>query len=281
MPGALVSNITSNGIISSTVAPWYNTGEIISTNGAMDQIYRTTASNTIVTTASNMTALTFYNVGTSTQISTVGNNVTYVTTSADGEINTVWFHRPFSGTGSIFYNSSIQVYDPEVLRRLENQKKLAARNRSAAIHRAKGSIKRALKLMDNVGFGDDVRVFLSGDEIEVSHPDSIFKFVISKGSHNLIDKTMSPSHSTPYNLTLYTKTNIYVAKLCVVVKDTPILDSVLALALFIKSGDEEHILRVANWYSLSKDIDDVLEVAIASPLAESKLKLERFDVSRW
>ena len=275
MPGALVSNIPN---ISSTIAPWYNTGEIITATVSSSTISTTIPRMLIVPTSTD-TNVIFYNTANATQLVTIGSNGIYTTAFGTGTTGSIYLNNSISTTGSGIWCNVLQnpIDDETYTRHLEIKRKISERNRSAAVHRARGSIKRALKLMDNVGFGNDIRIFLSGDEIEVSHPDSLFKFVISKGSHDLINRTISPSHSTPYNLTLYTKTNIYVAKLCVVVKDTPVLDNVLAIAMFIKSGDEEHILKMANWYSLTDDEDVVLELALLDPLVERKLKLERFN----
>lgn len=157
-------------------------------------------------------------------------------------------------------------------RRLEYQ-----RDRERKIHRAKGSIKRALKLMDNVGFGNDIRIFLRGDSIEISHPASLFKFVLHKQSyHSVIDKTINAGIGTPYMLDLYTKTDVFVASLCVYLKDTPILDQILAVSMFIKSGDEDIILKQANWLRLTDDEDVVLDIAVNYPELEDKLRLQRF-----
>ena len=176
------------------------------------------------------------------------------------------------------YNGYAPVnWGPEDIDRMARAEKLRMQSRSAAVHRAKGSIKRALKLMDNVGFGDDIKVFLGGEEIEIMHPDSLFKFVLSKGHFNLIDRTIDPSHSTPYKLQLYTKTDVHVANLCVVAQNTPILDMVLATCMYIKSGSEEDLLEKANWSSLTSDPDVALELAVSSPMISKKLRLERFN----
>lgn len=157
-------------------------------------------------------------------------------------------------------------------RRLEYQ-----RERERKIHRAKNAIKRALKLMDNVGFGNDIRIFLRGDSIEIAHPASLFKFVLHKQSyHSVIDKTINAGVGTPYVLDLYTKTDVFVASLCVYLKDTPILDQILAVSMFIKSGDEDIILKQANWLQLTDDEDVVLDIAVNYPELEDKLRLQRF-----
>ena len=139
--------------------------------------------------------------------------------------------------------------------------------------RTKSSIKRALKLMFNMGFEEEARIFLNGDSIEVSHLDSEFKFVITKYDNSLIYRTEHPGCSTPYKLELYTKTNVFIAELCVYMNETPVLDQVLGLALFIKSGDESKILRRANWHSLSNNMELREQLAKSYPDLISKLRL--------
>lgn len=154
--------------------------------------------------------------------------------------------------------------------RLRSQREYT-RRRSAQVQTAKSAIKRALKLMDNVGFGNDVRVFLGGDTVEVCHPDSMFKFLLSKHRNNLIERTIHPGVATPYKLELYTKTDVHVANLCVYMVDTPILDQILALSMFIKSGDENHILETANWSCIIDDPVLLQSIALQAPSLSRKL----------
>lgn len=136
----------------------------------------------------------------------------------------------------------------------------------------RSSIKKALKLISNFGMDEDIRIFLGGDNVEVSHPDSMFKFVIKKKYNNLIRATEFPSYSTPYELKLFTKTDIHIADLCVYVKDTPLLDQVLSLAFFIKSGNEDEILKKANYFSKNKNNLFLESIVQDVPYLESKLK---------
>ncbi len=137
----------------------------------------------------------------------------------------------------------------------------------------RSSIKRALKLMTGMGFEDDVRIFLNGDTIEVAHPDSLFKFVISKYDRSLIQRTEYPGYSTPYRLELYTKSDVHIANLCVYMDQTPVLDQVLGVAMFIKSGSEEMILKKANWNSLTQDLELREIIALEYPYLKPKMRL--------
>lgn len=232
-----------------------------------------------------------------------GTNVYYLETNstslAHASLNTdgifVSYQTPFSSSctstvsrttcGTWTIPSSLMtgwftnVYEltPEAEEQARKRRLIQEREKARKVHRAKGAIKRALKLIDSVGFGNDIRMFLRGDSIEISHPASLFKFVIYKQPYNgVIEKTIHAGIGTPYKLDLYTKTDVFVASLCVYLKDTPILDQILAVTMFIKSGDEDIILKQANWFHLTDDEDTVLEVVVNHPELEDKLRLQRF-----
>ena len=220
----------------------------------------------------------------------VGTTSSFLITQSTSTTGSVYFQ--FNNTGSIwtsattFATSSTQLVSWYTAGQLggyveqtfvppsERQLREHERLKSIKIHRAKSSIKRALKLMDNVGLGGDVKVFLGGQEIEVSHPDSLFKFVI-KRPRSIIDRTVNPGYSTPYSLSLFTKSNVHIADLCVYMKNTPVLDQVLALSMYIKSGSEDLILAQANWSKLTKDVEACEILSLEYPPLRSKLKPER------
>lgn len=197
--------------------------------------------NTWTTTATTINRVTHAN-----NRVMVNGNVVFYTTST-GTTSNYYIHS----TGGIIVgnNGSWNPSSPEYI---ERSRKKYERDRRASIHKAKSAIKKALKLIDNMGFGDEIRVFIGGDEIVVDNPNSIFKFVLKRGA-SLIDKTIHPGYSTPYKLELLTKDDIHVSNLCVYLPNTPVLDQVLAIALYIKSGDEEEVLTKANWFCVSRD----------------------------
>lgn len=143
----------------------------------------------------------------------------------------------------------------------------------------RNSIKRAMSLISNFGFEEEVRIFLGGDKVEVSHPDSPFKFVIEKYKNSLIRETQYPGYSTPYRLELYSKTDIHIANLCVIMESTPLLDQVLALAMFVKSGNENKLLHKANYSQLCPDIGLRKILANGDNILEAKLRVNHVNIS--
>lgn len=137
----------------------------------------------------------------------------------------------------------------------------------------RSAIKKGLKLITGLGFNDEIKCFLGGSGVEVYHPESDFKFVLTR-DQSIIQRTQYPGYSTPYKLELYTKTNVFVSKLCVIMESTPVLDQVLAMIMFIKSGDEEMILRKANYPGLTSDMELRKQIALKHPHLLEKMRVD-------
>jgi len=140
----------------------------------------------------------------------------------------------------------------------------------------RSAIKKGLKLITGLGFNDEIRCFLGGSGVEVYHPESDFKFVLTK-DQSIIQRTQYPGYSTPYKLELYTKENLFVSKLCVIMESTPVLDQVLAMIMFIRSGDEDQILRQANYPGLTEDKELRHLIALKHPHLREKMRIDDSD----
>lgn len=120
---------------------------------------------------------------------------------------------------------------------------------------ARGAIKKALKLLSSFGMQKDVQMLLAGKEVTLSHPDSAFKFVLQPlQSGWLEDKTVHPGGHVPFQLSLFTKEDVFLSRLCVYFDNTPVLDQMLALSLFVQSGNEMELLQKANWFGYQEPL---------------------------
>ncbi|MNR71856.1 hypothetical protein D3C71_25340 [compost metagenome] len=114
---------------------------------------------------------------------------------------------------------------------------------------ARSAIKKVLKLFEKTGSTSTLSALVSGSEVVISHEDSPFKFVLVPFRQDWLERaTVNASHSSPFNIRLFTKTDVHLANLCVYFKDTPVLDQLFALMLFINSGQESEVLKTANWF---------------------------------
>lgn len=207
-------------------------GRLIVPSNGIVRVYATTTNN----------CSTVYVQQTGTSSTT--NVITPITTTTAGVYYTV------TGNTGWTIQGNGAVMSPEDLARHQRRQAVVQRGR---ITKARSAIKKALKLIDNIGFGDEIRIFIGGDEIVIDNPESIFKFVLKRGRHSIVERTVQPGYSTPYSLELLTKDDVHVANLCVYLKDTPVLDQVLAVAMYIKTGNEEDVLEKANWFNRTND----------------------------
>lgn len=140
--------------------------------------------------------------------------------------------------------------------------------------KAKAAIKKATRLFQGFGQEQNLKLFVSGSEVVLSHPESRFKFVLMplKVSDWLVDNTMKVYARTPYELKLFTKDDVFLSKLCVYFDQTPVLDQLLALTLFVQSGEELTVLEKANWFGLEHWNEAKTELVLkAYPQLEPKL----------
>lgn len=115
--------------------------------------------------------------------------------------------------------------------------------------RARSAIKKALRLFSRTGLEDSVRLMVQGQEVILENPDSPFKFILQPLQAGWLEqKTVAPGSHVPYQLSLLTKDDVFLSRLCVLFDQTPVLDQLLALTFFVQSGNEHDILSKANWF---------------------------------
>ncbi|MBU9200398.1 hypothetical protein KTD31_03395 [Burkholderia multivorans] len=141
--------------------------------------------------------------------------------------------------------------------------------------KARAAIKKACKLMTQVGAEENVRLLVSGKTVELSHPDSPFRFVLQAHQTRgwLETQTARPGVHVPYQLAVLTKDGTFLSRLCVLFSQTPVLDQLLALTMFVRAGDEAELLEKANWFGIEDNqfvLDYVQQHAPA--LLETSLK---------
>ena len=161
---------------------------------------------------------------------------------------------------------------PVRVEQLQPRAVIAAKRKKA--HAAKGAIKKALKLLSCLGAEENTRLLVSGEEVRISHPDSPFRFLLKahKAKGWLIDRTVKPGGHVPYQLTLQTKGGLTLASLCVIFKDTPVLDQLLALTMFVQTGGELELLEKANWFGIADQAMVVQYLEAHSPALVSKVR---------
>ena len=114
----------------------------------------------------------------------------------------------------------------------------------------KASIKKATKLFDRMDQTSKLRLFVANQEVVIDSEASKTKIVVRStgGPGWLFDRTQKGRSHTPYELMVLTKDDVFLMKLCVYFKDTPVLDQLLAISVLVDAGDEERLLTRGNWF---------------------------------
>lgn len=113
--------------------------------------------------------------------------------------------------------------------------------------------KRQYKLLSSVSGDKDIHCFLNGQIIELTSQRTgvTYKFRLDERKLNSLSSFNKTYYrSTPYILDIFDRDQVYLASLCVVIKDTPVLDQLTAMILYIRSGEDALILKTANMHTI-------------------------------
>lgn len=114
---------------------------------------------------------------------------------------------------------------------------------------ARSAIKKALSLFTSFGMEKNVQMLVSGKTVSLSHPDSPFKLEVAPLQEDWLERqTVTPNGHVPYRLSVLTKDGVFLSRLCVYFAQTPVLDQLFALSMFVQTGNEMEILQKANWF---------------------------------
>jgi hypothetical protein len=194
-----------------------------------------------------------------------------------------WYHKD---GGKMFRHLQLShratLHDRESLSGTAFAKAVAEQKKRMQIQNkrpVRGAIKKVCKLFAQFRQEDNLRLFVSGQEVQMSHPDSPLKFVLRPlGEPGWLEERSAKGRAhTPYDLSVLTKDDLFIAKLCVYFNDTPVLDQLLALSLFVQAGDELKVLEKANFFAFEDGQRDKAKDALISayPSLESKFPRAR------
>lgn len=113
--------------------------------------------------------------------------------------------------------------------------------------------KRQYKLLGSVIEDKEIHCFLNGKVIELTSERTgiTYKFRLDEKRLSSVSSfNRTYYHSTPYLLDIFDRDQVYLASLCVVIKDTPVLDQLAALILYIRSGEDALVLKTANMHTI-------------------------------
>jgi hypothetical protein len=175
---------------------------------------------------------------------------TYITTA------TGWV-QVCQPTGVPYYESS-DPYDAEIPRpdisrrdeRLVSAQRDIRRQRVREVAdermtQARIVLERSMALYRALRGKQELDRFLAGETIFIVGV--LFRYAITK-SQDLLQHTLAPDQAhIPYKLELYEEER-RLARGCVVIRDTPVMDQIIAVIAHLNNVDDEaRLLRVTNW----------------------------------
>lgn len=107
-------------------------------------------------------------------------------------------------------------------------------------------VKRSMALLGSVIGLDRVREFLSGRKIIINGV--LFDYRVSKKSNILRHSADPDDNHVPYELEILDKTGTLLCQGCAVFDNTPVLDQIAALALYMQGGEEIEFLEKCNFF---------------------------------
>ncbi|RLA78050.1 MAG: hypothetical protein DRG78_16050 [Epsilonproteobacteria bacterium] len=152
-----------------------------------------------------------------------------------------------------YYNSTLSTGAITLLRTINNEVynaplinyKEQKRKQNRLKIAAKKAIKKGVSLFMNTFNDIDINLFLTGDGFIVKGKHYNYRF--SKTRSIIKSTIVTNAAHIPYKLELLTKVNdTTLCDVCVVIKDTPVIDQIIGVILHIRNGVEELILDELN-----------------------------------
>lgn len=139
-------------------------------------------------------------------------------------------------------------------RRMRPVEKTVVKTSKKKLKSMRKAVTRARNLFNGISNGKQiVNSFIAGDSVDIEG--NVFDYTIRK-TYDLMYENGGYFQSIPYKLNVVDKgTGLVLGSLCVYFEETPILDQVFGLLLYINSGIEfeEKILNKANVLSLTEE----------------------------
>lgn len=105
-------------------------------------------------------------------------------------------------------------------------------------------LKRSLKAAETFVSKETVKAFIDKQEVSVEGKNLILK--ATRTAH------LGNTGHGAFSVSVHTKDDIFLARLCVYFEDTPVLDQLIGMALYVSSGCEEEFIKKANVITLSE-----------------------------
>lgn len=142
-------------------------------------------------------------------------------------------------------NDSIEIFNVDYIRSNIIIKK------TKNLKETKKALIKGINMFKNLFGSDMITSFINGNSFIIEG--KYYNYRFKKTSSLLVYTANINSYNIQYDLEIIDKkTDIIYGKLCTVFKDTPIIDQIISIILFIQNGEEDKILKHTNVFNKSE-----------------------------
>lgn len=130
---------------------------------------------------------------------------------------------------------------------------VATRVPKRTIKKVRQAMKRSGEMMRQMVGNENMYSYINGRPFRLRG--HLFDYVITK-TQAIFEQTANPRGGhIPYDLAIYDNGE-RLCRLCIYFENTPVMDQIAAIAMYIKSGEEREMLQTANMFDRSLTFDE-------------------------
>jgi hypothetical protein len=121
------------------------------------------------------------------------------------------------------------------------------------IKRARKAMVKGTNLFAKLFGKEKIKMFLGGGTVTIEGVN--FDYRVRKGSVDITMHTLRPNVGhIPYSLEICSKDGIVLANGCVYFENTPVIDQLIALSLYVRDHEKEvELIKTTNWFNHSEE----------------------------
>lgn len=118
------------------------------------------------------------------------------------------------------------------------------------IRQGKKALRRGVKLFQRMFGEEDIRGFLKGHEFIVEGRELNYRISPHPNVDLIAHSATGKSYHIPYRLEILNADNVVLAEGCVLFQDTPVIDQIIGLMMYVKTNQERTLLETTNFFNI-------------------------------
>lgn len=148
------------------------------------------------------------------------------------------------------------------------------------IRQGKKALKRGVKLFQRMFGEEDIRGFLKGHEFIVQGRELNYRISPHPNVDLIAHSATGKSYHIPYRLEILNPDNVVLAEGCVIFQDTPVIDQIIGLMMYVKTNQERTLLETTNFFNIREEFHSdpvITQIRQAKEQKYRQIRQERGD----